>query len=183
MKKSGRIINMIFHGPPGIGKSTAAGILFTPHQENHQWRSLATGLTSTNSLVLLEHFASSQGVFPGKKICFIDDADTMPRAAQLTIRRLIDLYPHTTFLLTANDIDKFDEPLQSRFLLMSFELIGADRRRALEMWKNRLKEKLTALGVPWVDGRLEEIVADYSHDLRTMINQIELEFGPAIVDA
>src|SRR5690242_11201137 len=93
MQNSGRIMNLVFHGPPGLGKTSAANILAAPHQKSSM---TITGawLKGSDAIVQLESFASTHGVFFGKRICLIDDADTMPKSAQLALRRLIDTYPH-----------------------------------------------------------------------------------------
>src|SRR5690242_18467015 len=84
-----KIINMIFHGDTGTGKTSGAKVfiasatenVFVLHATSKKWRS---------ELDELPDYASCGSFYPGPKIAFVDDADSLPKTAQKELCSIMD---------------------------------------------------------------------------------------------
>ena len=105
MVNSGSIMNMIFYGKPGLGKTSAArviiGLLEAEAIEING--SSATGIDTIRNRI--EGFASSIAMTDKPKICFIDEADFLSKSAQSALRYVIEnTSRNCRYLFTANNI-------------------------------------------------------------------------------
>jgi replication factor C subunit 3/5 len=178
MLDEGTIMNMLFYGSPGLGKTSAANILikngnFSKMEING---SSETGIDFVRTKI--EGFAYSGSVMLRPKICFIDEADYLSKNAQAALRRVIEKSSRNCrFLLSANDIDKMVPAIRSRLKEICFDVGFADRVQVQARLIERYKAKLVELGVKHDDKRLIEIIGIYYPDLRAIANQIEFEFS------
>src|SRR3954454_2548990 len=116
MADTGRIANMIFYGPPGLGKTSAARILQKASEELYHWKvingSLHNGIENIRRD--LEGYANSPSVYGKGKMCLIDEADYLSQNAQASMRGLIEKsIKNCRFVLTANDFSKIMPALKS----------------------------------------------------------------------
>ncbi|MBU0586433.1 replication factor C small subunit [Candidatus Micrarchaeota archaeon] len=138
--KSKNMPNMLFAGPPGVGKTTATIAL--AHE-------LYDGEVAGNFLELnasdergidivrgkIKDFARS--VAMGKnwfKLIFLDEADALTPDAQHALRRTMEVWSSSTrFILSCNYSSKIIEPIQSRTAIFRFlKLNEKDVRKSLE---------------------------------------------------
>jgi DNA polymerase III delta prime subunit len=86
--------------------------------------------------------------FSGVKICFIDEADNMPRIAQEALRKVIEDYSdNVRFLLAACDFSKINPGIRSRLTEIPFDIAEADRAEIEDRSIRRLEEKLSDAGI------------------------------------
>jgi replication factor C subunit 3/5 len=170
-------MNMLFYGPPGMGKTSAARI-FLSSKAMHTIQvdgSLQGGVEDVRSLI--DRFASCLSFTGGLKLCFIDEADFLSQNAQASLRGVIERYAsNCRFIMAVNDLKKIMPAIQSRMLCICFKISRADRPAIQERIENRLAERLGELGVTFDRERLNAIVVNFFPDFRQIVNRLEFEF-------
>ncbi len=181
-------MNMLFYGQPGIGKTSAARILSkaatsgsmlknttTPETEQEFNGSSATGIDFVRTTIT--GFARSGWFGHGQKLCVIDEADYMSKAAQAGLRKVIeDYHQNCRFLLVVNDRSKIIDAIDSRLVAVCFDFMGADRDEAKERLFRRYVDVLTREDTPFDENRLIELIAIYYPDLRSIANAVDFAF-------
>jgi len=113
--------NLLFAGPPGIGKTTAALALARDlYGENYRESILELNASDERGIDVvrgkIKDFARTVSLNEVPfKIIFLDEADSLTNDAQNALRRTMELYVNVTrFILSANYSSKIIEPIQSR---------------------------------------------------------------------
>ncbi len=173
--KAKNMPNMLFAGPPGIGKTTAtlamAHDLYGKHHEGNLLELNASDERGINVVRgKIKDFARSvsMGENVPFKLIFLDEADALTPDAQHALRRTMEIYsPVTRFILSCNYSSKIIEPVQSRCAVFRFlPLTDAQVHRMIKHVAD--KEGLK------VDEKAEEAIAYVSQgDMRKAINALQ----------
>ena len=77
MEKSGSVMNLLFYGEPGIGKTSAARIL----TEKTDVYEINGSFNNGDKTMLrgIEAFASTMSLIDRPKVCFIDEAEYLTK--------------------------------------------------------------------------------------------------------
>jgi len=132
--------NMLFAGPPGVGKTTATlALAHELYGEELEGKLLELNASDERGIEVvrgkIKDFARSVSLrnIPFK-IVFLDEADALTPEAQHALRRTMEVYSgQTRFILSCNYSSKIIEPIQSRCAIFRFvPLKGEDMRMMLE---------------------------------------------------
>lgn len=130
--------NLLFAGPPGIGKTTAALALARDlYGENYRESLLELNASDERGIDVvrgkIKDFARTVSLTEVPfKIIFLDEADSLTNDAQNALRRTMELHVNVTrFILSANYSSKIIEPLQSRCSLFRFRPLTPEEMREM----------------------------------------------------
>ncbi|MEW6528558.1 MAG: replication factor C small subunit [Candidatus Micrarchaeota archaeon] len=125
--KSENAPNMLFAGPPGVGKTTAAlSFAYELYSNNLKGNLLELNASDERGIDIIrgkiKDFARSVAIRDAKfKLIFLDEADALTTEAQHALRRTMELYSNVTrFILSCNYSSKIIEPIQSRTAIFRF---------------------------------------------------------------
>ncbi len=176
MSETGNVMNMIFYGKPGTGK-TSMGKLFTESKKFDSLvinGSLETSIEDVRRKIL--GFVTSVSLTGSQKICFIDESDYLSKSSQASLRGVIEDYSqYCRFIFTCNEIGKIHPALCSRLLSICFDMTLSDRTKYLEIYTKRtlhiLKRELPDID----EQRVIRLISMYYPDYRMISNHLEYE--------
>jgi replication-associated recombination protein RarA len=176
MYDSRNVMNMIFYGKPGSGKTSAARIFvdsgeFDCLQING---SLDTSIDIVRNKI--KSFTSAVSLFSQNKICFIDEADYLSKSSQASLRGVIeDTSKNCRFIFTANEISKIHPALCSRLLCLSFDMTPMQIEVQLSLYKERVIAFMQSISAPIEPERICRIIDMNFPDYRTIGARLEFE--------
>lgn len=177
MQETGNVLNMLFHGKPGSGKTSAAKI-FTDCEQFDVITingSLETKIDDVRGTIM--NFCSSVSLFGRQKIVFIDESDYLSKNAQAGLRKVIeDSSDNCRFIFTANEIKKMHPALCSRLLLVNFDMSASQTMKSLDSYKQRVVSRLTERYGDIDVLKVGRIVDMNFPDYRSIANHLEFEF-------
>ena len=169
------IPHLLFSGPPGTGKTTAATVLAREFS-GEEWKENFLELNASDDRgikMVRETVKDYSRILPtnplGFKILFLDEADYMTDEAQAALRRTMENFTRTTrFIISCNYSSKIIEPIQSRTAIFRFKAIPA------EAVVSALAEILKKEGIEYEKKSLD-VIAELSYgDMRKAINTLQV---------
>jgi len=172
--KAGNLPNMLFSGPPGVGKTTCAlALAHEIYGKDISGNFLELNASDERGIEVvrgrIKDFARSisLGGVPFK-IIFLDEGDALTADAQQALRRTMESYSKITrFIISANYSSKIIEPIQSRCAIFRFiPLEEKDVKKELERIAKEEKLKVD-------DAALSAVYYVSEGDMRKAINILQ----------
>jgi DNA polymerase III delta prime subunit len=159
--------NIILHGGPGTGKTTAAKLIVQNIDCDYLYLNCSdeNGIDAIRDKV--KQFASS-ATFKKLKVVILDESDFLTLNAQAALRNIIETFSvQTRFIFTCNFIERIISPLQSR--LASYALNPPTPKQLFEHCLGILDQENITYDVK----DIAQIVKTFYPDIRKTINNLQ----------
>ncbi|MDA9309669.1 AAA family ATPase [bacterium] len=162
------ILNLIFYGPAGTGKTTLAKLIVQNLDCDYLYINASDerGIETIRDKV--QGFASTISFEP-IKVVILDEADFLTIQAQASLRNIIETFSRTTrFIMTCNYVERIIDPLQSRCQVL--KIIPPTKKDVAK----HLAWILNQESIKYDIKDLVPLINQYYPDLRKCINTIQL---------
>jgi DNA polymerase III delta prime subunit len=173
------VMNMVFYGKVGTGKTSATRLFADCGEVTFFGRGFSQGDGSLVKNVDFVRTDLKRGLSSwGSKIVVLDGADLVPKAAQQALPSVMDdeMY-HCRFLFVVNHLAKLIPEIQSRLMPICFDIKPSDREEVQKRLIDRYEGKLAEHGIEHDKRRLMEIIGTNYPDLRSIAQKVDFEFA------
>ena len=162
------ILNLIFYGPAGTGKTTLAKLIVNNLECDYLYINASDerGIETIRDKV--QGFASTISFEP-IKVVILDEADFLTIQAQASLRNIIETFSRTTrFIMTCNFVERIIDPLQSRCQVL--KIIPPNKVDVAKHIAGIMERE----NISFEREDVKIIVNQYYPDLRKCLNTIQL---------
>jgi replication factor C subunit 3/5 len=169
------VMNMLFYGGPGQGKTSAARISMKSFPQGAIEIDGAK-TTGVDLIKRVEGFSSSVSFTGDLKLCFIDEADSIHKRVQGALRKMIeDFSKNCRYIFAANERRRIIPAIRSRLEEISFDITPAERAEVQCRLIGFYGSKLSEIGRTISTERLAQIVGIYYPDFRKIASKLDFE--------
>ena len=168
--------NYLFHGGPGLGKTSAAKVLASAYPYIYINCSDETGVETVRNKV--NNFCSTISVLDGEesfKVVILDEIDGVSDQFFKALRGTIEKFAEQArFIGTCNYFNKIPDHMHSRFTLVNFDFLDPEEEEFV--YREQVKRAsivLKKIGIAFAPEAVEELVKRCLPDMRKLFNRIQ----------
>jgi replication factor C small subunit len=171
--KQANVPNLLFSGPAGVGKTSAAVALAKElFGKDFERNFLELNASDSRGIDVvrgtIKDFARTLAFNANFKIIFLDESDALTADAQQALRRTMEKFTRTCrFCLSANYSSRILEPIQSRCVVFRFKPLGTKEMQ------ERLKEIAEKESLKIDQKALDAIIYVSMGDMRKAVNILQ----------
>lgn len=173
--KSGKIPNLLLHGPAGTGKTTAALALCS----ELDYEVLLVNGSNEGRLIdtlrnKITNFASSVSLDGRRKCVILDEADYLGSEVQAALRSFIEQFAsNCSFILTCNFPNRIIQAIHSRCACIDFTVPKDERQPMIIDLYKRVAYILGEEGVEFDKQVLATMIGKFFPDMRRLLNELQ----------
>lgn len=175
MVSKGELPNLLFTGPAGCGKTTAALAMCAEVGADVLFinASLENGIDVLRSKIA--QFASTVSLTDARKVVILDEADyANPQSFQPALRGFIEEFANNCrFILTCNFKHRIIEPLHSRCAVVEFKIPAKDKIEVAGQFFKRVVQILKAESITYDPKVVAELIKKHFPDYRRVLNELQ----------
>ena len=181
----GKLPNLIFFGPPGVGKTTAAKALIEKINATYI---MINGSEESGIDVLrtkIKNFASTVSLHGGRKYVILDEADYLnPQSTQPALRGFIEeFHKNCGFIFTCNYKNRLIPPLHSRCSVIDFSIPNSEKQKLASEFFKRVITILQDQNIEYDKRVVAEVINKYFPDWRRVLNELQRYSVSGAIDA
>ena len=181
----GKLPNLIFFGPPGVGKTTAAKALIEKINATYI---MINGSEESGIDVLrtkIKNFASTVSLHGGRKYVILDEADYLnPQSTQPALRGFIEeFHKNCGFIFTCNYKNRLIPPLHSRCSVIDFSIPNSEKQKLASEFFKRVIAILQDQNIEYDKRVVAEVINKYFPDWRRVLNELQRYSVSGAIDA
>ncbi len=165
----------LYSPKPGTGKTTTALALAAAVGSKQPLfinASLQTDIANIRETVF--NYATGTSLFGGKKIVILDEVERLSRAAQESLKGLMEkVSKNCSFIMTTNNISGIVEPLLSRCTTIQYMWTNDESKEMMAQMCNRSVQILNNEGVEFNPKVIVALVKQHFPDNRSILKRLQ----------
>ena len=188
--KKGDMPHMIFTGPAGTGKTSAALIIAKEMLKGEYYYRDLLELNASDTVRMdyvrsvIKNFVNQNMIIRKKrslKILILDEADNIPNQVQQALRRIMEkASTKVKFILMCNYINRIIDPIISRCAV--FRFVNLPKERIVERLKYIAKQENLSIPEDKSDLFFDTLFFISAGDLRKAINTLQMSVALDLLD-